>query len=201
MFIDSVVVFFALSCMLGGALHVLAPDHWVPVSLLSWQRGWRMSRLAAFSFLVFVPHIFLGFFIYWLILDRIARVPASAFFLFSVVFIVSVALVRRFRFKRIHEVLRTGPQGFSALITAFSLLGPSESLIPFLLKARSLGMGYIIPSVAFLLGTLLSGIVLIVSGKIVWNRPYWFPRTIKWTDQGMWVVPVMAGVILSLVFL
>lgn len=192
---------FALICVLGGAVHTLAPDHWVPASILSWQRGWRLPKLTAFALLAFASHIFLGFLIYWFLLKMISQVPSSAFLVYSLFLVGSVALVRGIRFKRIREVLRTGPKGFWGGLTVFSLLGPCESIIPILVKSRQLGMGYFIPTVAFLVGTFLAGMALITSGRMVWNRPLWLPKGIQLSGNGAMTLPVMAGVMLSLALL
>jgi len=192
---------FSFICLLGGAVHILAPDHWVPVSILSWQHGWRLSRLTAFVFLAFLFHVLLGFLIYWLLQSLIFRVPASAFWIYTVFLIGSVAMVRGIRFKKIRDILRSGSGGFWGIMTVFSFLGPCESIIPILLKARHLGTGYMVPVLAFLLGTVVAGMVLITGGQRAWNRPLWLPRGVQWFGNGAMTFPVMAGVMLSLALL
>lgn len=205
MFKDSAVLIFAVICMVGGAFHVLAPDHWMPASLLSWQRGWPTRRLAFFSLMVFVPHLFLGFLIYWALSKIFLTFDSSTLLVFSFVLVGAVAVVRSIRFKRIYEVLRMGPQGSAGLFTVVSLLGPCESLIPILIKAKSLGAGYMLPSVFFFLGTVISGVFLMVSGQYLWNCPHWFPRGLRWSGQwskrSIFAMPAVVGVLFSLMWM
>jgi uncharacterized membrane protein YdfJ with MMPL/SSD domain len=78
------------------------------------------------------------------------------------------------------------------------LLGPCESIIPIFIKAASLGTGYALPLASFLAGTVLTGSVLVLSGRIVWNRPFWLMRAFDWALQRTAVLPVAAGVALGL---
>ncbi len=46
---------------LAGAAHVLAPDHWMPGSVVAWQRGWGFIKTSLFSLGIFYYMSFLAF--------------------------------------------------------------------------------------------------------------------------------------------
>jgi hypothetical protein len=117
------------------------------------------------------------------------------------ILIGSVALVRGIRFRHIPEVLRTGSGGFWGLLTVISLLGPCEAIIPILVKARLLGTGYLIPATAFFMGSLIGGLFLVLSGRMIWNRPLWLPQGMQWLRSFRLAVPLMAVVVMSLTLL
>ncbi|MCM2277949.1 MAG: hypothetical protein NDJ89_07710 [Oligoflexia bacterium] len=192
---------FGLLCALAGAFHVIAPDHWVPASLLSWQRGWRSGRAAAFAALAFAAHVALGFLIFLLLGRGIWDLASTNLLSFALVLVAGVAVIRAFRFRRIREVLSSGNNGVWGFFMVFSLLGPCESLIPILIKARSLGAGYVLPLLAFFAGTALSGLLLVFSGRFFWNRPHWLPRGVHAANQRLATVPVVTVVVLGLAFL
>src|SRR4051794_27706104 len=97
---------------LAGGLHVLAPDHWVPSSLLSWQRGWRFPRAALFAALAFVAHVGSGFLIYAVTIAPLGRryrhailaIGTSKLLALSILAVVLVLALRAVRFNRIKDV-------------------------------------------------------------------------------------------------
>ncbi|MCM2324214.1 MAG: hypothetical protein NDJ90_13230 [Oligoflexia bacterium] len=192
---------FAILCALAGALHVIAPDHWVPASLLSWQRRWRLSRIAGFAALAFGLHVALGFLLFYLFGEAVWEMASSNLLVFSLILVAGVAAIRAFRFQRIREVLASGGSGIWGVFMVFSLLGPCESLIPILIKSRQLGAGLLLPLVAFYAGTLLAGGALIFFGKGLWNRPHWLPRGLYAGTQRLATVPVIACVAVGLALL
>lgn len=195
------VEMFTLLCALAGALHVLAPDHWVPASILSWQKGWKASRVALFSILVFVSHLLLGFLIFFLARPLMEGISSSTLLAFSLTLVALVAIARGMRFSRIREVLRGGQGGIWGVFTVFSLLGPCESIIPVFIKAGHLGTGYLLPFSAFFAGTLVAGIALIFSGRMIWNRPQLLPRALNWSRLRVAVIPVVTGVVVGLTYI
>jgi hypothetical protein len=186
---------------LAGAVHVLAPDHWVPGSILAWQRGWRAPRIALFSVFALGFHVLLGFVIYFLMSDWIAAIDANRLFAFSIAFVAVVTLLRGFRFSRVKEVFNAGRNGVWGLFAVISILGPCESIIPVFVKAGHLGMGYLVPFCAFLFGTVATGTVLMLAGGAVWNRPYLLPRGLQLARHRAAVIPVVAGLALGFRFL
>jgi len=181
----------ALSALVG-ALHVLLPDHWVPTSILAWQRGWKLRTVASFAGLAFLIHVLLGFSFFLVFHDWIAGRDAGIWGLLALasILVLIVALFRGQRFARMDEVFRAGHRSLWGVAAVLILLGPSESLIPIFLKANHLGMGYLLPAAAFLTGTLFTGLLFILFGRAVWNRPMWIPRGVSWVERRGTVIPL-----------
>lgn len=186
---------------LAGALHVLAPDHWVPASLLSWQRRWSVAASVAFASLALTAHVLLGAAIYFAFDDWLRQIAPAALFPAAMVFVIGVMVLRSFRFSRLHDVQRLGPHSWWGALSVLLLLGPCESVVPIFLKASSLGAGYLLPLVAFLTGSVLTGCALVVGGRFVWNRPYWLMSAFDRANARLAALPVAAGVTLGLRFL
>ena len=51
----------------AGAIHVLSPDHWMPASILAWQRGWKLSKVSSFAAGVLLVHVALGFVVFFVL--------------------------------------------------------------------------------------------------------------------------------------
>jgi hypothetical protein len=54
---DGLVVTLALTAATVGALHSIAPDHWVPFAALARARGWSAARTARLTFLCGFGHV------------------------------------------------------------------------------------------------------------------------------------------------
>ena len=54
---DGLVVTLALTAASVGALHSLAPDHWVPFAAVARARGWSAARTARLTFLCGFGHV------------------------------------------------------------------------------------------------------------------------------------------------
>jgi hypothetical protein len=190
---------FLILCGVVGALHVLAPDHWLPTAIVAWQRGWRTRRIAAFASLAFAGHILLGFLIYFILKEALAQFasPISVLTAAALAWVCLFAVIRGIRFTRIKDVFRAGPEGIWGIVAAFSLLGPCESVILIFIKARQMGLGYFMPFTAFLAGTLIAGIAAILVGQVLWNRPLALPRSLAWANWGGAVLPSVAALALG----
>ena len=197
---NTLLLLIFLSAFAGG-VHVLSPDHWVPASILSWQRRWGAPQTAAFVAMAMAIHVGLGVVLYFALAQWFCLVQPEVLFPVSLIFVFGLMFLRGFRFSQIQNVQRLGPHGIGGVVSVVSLLGPCESIIPVLIKASSMGMGYLLPLAAFLLGTVLAASGLALSGQMVWNRPYLLARTFSWFDTRIALLPVAAGVALSLRFL
>ncbi len=186
---------------LAGAIHVAAPDHWVPASILSWQRRWGRARSALFAAIALTVHVLLGAGIYFAFDGPLRAFDPARLFPYSLAFVFVVMVLRGFRFSRIREVQRVGPHIGWAVLAVMSLLGPCESIIPVFLKSATLGVGYVLPLAAFLGGTVTAGVMLTLMGRLMWNRPHWLIRAFDWANQRVAVLPVAAAVALGLRFL
>jgi hypothetical protein len=184
--------------MLAGAVRALTPDHWLPGSILVWQRGWRAGRSFAFAFAAFAAHVALGAALYFVFSPVLARLEPAYLMPFSAVFVGASLLVRLLRFWRIREVHRAGPEGIWGVLVVLSLLGPCEALVPIFMKSRLLGMGYALPFAAYLVGTALTGTVAILVGRALWDRPLALPRELFLAYRGSTFFLAIAGLALGL---
>jgi hypothetical protein len=194
------LMLFLLSAI-AGAIHVMAPDHWVPASILSWQRRWNPLRAALFSGAMLTAHVLMGAGLYFVFDDQLRELNPARLFPYSLAFVVGLMLLRMLRFSRIRDVQRVGNHAWWGWVAVLSLLGPCESIIPIFLKSASLGAGYLFPLLAFWVGTVSAGVALTLSGRFVWNRPLWLIRAFDWANQRVAVLPIAAGVALGLRYL
>ena len=122
--------------------------------------------------------------------------------LFSLILIVVLTLVRAMRFSRIMKIQKTAAnRGFWALLSVLSLLGPAESVIPIFIKADQLGIGYLLPLLAFFAGTFIAGALAVAFGRSAWNRPFWLPRGLEIAHKKMAAFPVIVLVAIGISFL
>ena len=126
---------FAAMAGLAGAVHVLSPDHWLPASVLSWQRGWGARLSARFALSVLFVHVLLGAAIFFAALPLLRYLSPSVQMAIGLGWVALGLLVRMLRFSRIGEVLRGGPRSRWGMLTVLTLLGPCESIFPVLVKA------------------------------------------------------------------
>ncbi len=171
--IPSGTALLLLSAM-AGAVHVLAPDHWIPASLLGWRRGWTNRRLALFAASGLLAHVALGLLIYFAFRDFLEAFAAARLFAFTLAFVCLVGLVRALRFSKVEDIFRSRAQSGWQVWTILSLLGPCESIVPILIKSSQMGVGYAAATGAFLVGTVSTGVVLMISGRFLWDRPELF---------------------------
>lgn len=185
----------------AGAIHMLAPDHWMPLSLKSWQRQWGQAKTLVLSLLALAGHLGVGFAIYLILRPLIITYVGSTLFMASVALVIAGAILRAARFGSIREILRMGSNRIWSTLSVLSLLGPCESLIPVMIKAHHLGVGYLVAFAGFAAGTLLSGLLLIFAGRYFWNHPIRLNQGVSWALQRRSVLPVLAGVTAGLIFL
>lgn len=183
---------------LAGAVHVLAPDHWLPASIVAWQRGWSISKTIFFALAIFVLHVAMGAAIYFSFSWLFAGLESFDFFLFSVVLVFSVMLLRLLRFSSVAQVFRSGPRGFWPLLSVFLLLGPCETIIPILIKSHQLGIGYKLPLLVFGAGTVIAGMFLVLVGRLLWNRPFLLPLGVTFGSKRAALVPVVACLLIGI---
>jgi hypothetical protein len=185
----------------AGAVHMLAPDHWMPLSLSSWQRKWGMTKTVMLSLLALSFHLAFGFLIYLAIRPVLLSFESRWLFPLSVALVVLAAALRSVRFNRIREVLRLGSNRIWGAVSVLSLLGPCESLIPVMVKGHNLGMGYLSAAGAFAFGTVIAGVLVIMLGRSIWNHPSRLNQIVCWALRRRSVVPAALGVAIGIVFI
>ena len=179
-------VILAVLAALAAAAQALAPAHWVPASVMAWQRGWSVARSGFFAAIALMLHVLLGVAIFFIFEDTLVSIRGRAL------------AVRLVRFPRMNEVFRAGPNGAWSLVSVLWILGPCELIIPVLIKARQVGIGYLVPLVSFGAATLVVGVATVVAGRIMWNKPLLLPRGISWGTEGRALLPVLAGLAIGL---
>jgi hypothetical protein len=184
---------------LAGAVHVLAPDHWIPLSLKSWKERWNPLKSLGISSAVFGLHVAVGFLIY-LGLEHLVRLDSSHFF-WAVGIVCIAAAARSWRFSRLSEVLKPSAQPRDEWLRILLFVGPCESIVPIFLKARELGLGYLSVFGAFTLGTLIAGCFLVLVGPVFWNHPLRLSHLLRGPGQRKIALPVIAAVSVGLVML
>ncbi len=191
------IIFF----ILAGTLHVIAPDHWLPASVLAWQRGWSVLKTIWFCIGIFFAHVLSGYLFYWVFQKCIPSQNSAQLFLLALFLMFAWIVLRVLRLVKLREVFQLGYQGIRGSFTVLFFLGPCEVMIPMFVKAKSLGMGYAVPFTAFLLGTWIAGIFLVLLGRFLWDRPLVLPWGINWIYRRIMAFPLVAGVTVNVLFL
>jgi hypothetical protein len=180
---------------------MVAPDHWMPLSLSSWQRRWGVSKTILLSLLALSFHLAFGFLLYLAIRPILLSFESRWLFPVSVALVIVAAALRSIRFNRIREVLRLGSNGLWSAVSVLSLLGPCESLIPVMVKGHHLGIGYLSAAIAFALGTVIAGVLVISMGRFIWNHPNRLNQIVCWALRRRSAVPAALGVALGIIFI
>ncbi len=186
---------------LSGAVQALTPDHWIPASVVAWQRGWTTRRCSILAAIALSLHVLAGLFlflVFWAARDIWRPLNPDQLFGVSLVLVALALLFRISRFQKLRQILLAGPDSSWGIYAVFTLLGPCEYLIPILLKSRQLGFGYLTPTLAVGLGTLLVGTGLSTLGRTLWNRPLWLPRSLHWGRKPQAMIPILTCLLLGL---
>ena len=179
----------------AGAIHVAAPDHWMPTSIVAWQRHWGRRRTVAFTLFALLIHLALGVGLYFALRPLLRDLSSRGLVIFTIALVGTVALVRGLRAKRFYEVFRSGARGRWAFYAVVSLLGPCESLLPVLVKAGQLGVGYVLPSAVFLAGTVITGTLLVSRGGRLWDEPVRLIRSLQAVNTQRAALPMTAALV------
>jgi hypothetical protein len=190
-----------LFAALAGAVQVVAPDRWMPASVFVWRRGWRLNRIAGFAALIFSVHVLLGALLYFALSRIFWQVSEDYLGIFSLLFLGSIGTIRAIRFSRFREVLYRDPQSGRVVYSLLSLIGPSEMVIPVLMKAHLEGIAILPVLGAFLLGTTAAGLTALSLARGRWNRPMALPSAVQWAQSRMATVPMAAGAIIGVVLI
>jgi hypothetical protein len=189
----SLILFAAFA----GAIQMVAPDHWMPASIFSWQRGWTVSRTVLFAAFLALVHVLSGCFLYWAFDGLLAHIPETHLSLFTFLLVAGFGLIRTLRFSRVRQVIHRTPRFRTGFMAVLWLLGPSEMVIPVLLKADLHQMTIGFPLLVFFAATWSAGSLCIGVSRLLWNRPSFLPRTVDWCQKQFAAYPVAAGALVS----
>ena len=184
-----------------GVFHSMSPDHWVPLSVLSWQRALSTRQLLEKTAALVAGHLGLALLMAWILMPVVAHsgLTAASVLRVGALLVAGAVLVRMRRLERMLEVFRGGNHGKGALMTTLSLLGPAESLVPLLLKARIEGHSGL-PVLALYGGLTFATIsTLAILGHRLWNDPTRLARGLSLLLKPSFSFPVAAVLGLSLV--
>ena len=176
-----------------GAIHVIAPDHWIPTSVFAWQRRWNLLMLALFAALALLLHTVAGAGIYFLLQDPIKKLDSTTLFAFTMGWLALAAAIRAIRFSSAQNAIYSNSQPLWGIVSLLGILGPAESLLPILFRASHAGEGYLLPIVCYLGGTWACGILLMAGGRYLWDRPLWFSRSAELAGRKLAAFPVATG--------
>ncbi len=194
------LIFLQLVFLLGAA-HMLSPDHWVPVSVQAWQKSWRFRFTALISFLLISLHILLGLILFLSLKKIFILLDSTSLIAFTVLWTVSFTYLRSQRFSRLHTLLWGGPKLHWKIISLLLFLGPSESLIPVLIKAHSMQINFLYPILAYWAGSVLLGCPLMILGQILTDRPLGLPQQIQLAQKKYVSIPSAALTAIGLIVL
>ena len=200
MMIDQTTLVIVLLAALAGGIHVFGMDHWLPVSVLAWQKGWRVSRTVIFSFIAFFSHVLTGYILYRVLRGGLIDLSDRTLSLVALVIMFILMLARELRFGKMLNLFRVGHQGVSGSFFALSILGPCEILLPFFIKINALGVNAFVPFIAFLGGTWVVGISLVLMGRRRCNRPIWLPLRLNFAQRQGISIPSVAVFMLTIGF-
>ncbi|MFN7684908.1 MAG: hypothetical protein ACK5QT_05795 [Oligoflexia bacterium] len=169
-----------------GAVHVLSPDHWVPISLQSWQRDWSLKRTNQMTFQFFLLHVLAGLVLALLLQAWAVGLGERGLLFFSITGVVVFSAGRFLRFSKLKEAFLAGPESKRGILASWTLLGPAESLVPVVLKSVQSGQGYLLPVVVYFLGTWISGSLLVHLGRRLWRQPARLAQGYSWVNRLTW---------------
>jgi hypothetical protein len=120
--------------------------------------------------------------------------------LFTIGLITLAAVVRSYRFSQVEGVIRSSSLSRWRLWTVIALLGPCESIIPILIKGQQMGMEPFRICAAFLGGTLVTGIALVLLSQRIWDQPIALARWVSVIRGRVTPIPVAGAVAVGLVY-
>jgi hypothetical protein len=188
----SLIIFAALA----GAIQMVAPDHWMPLSVFAWQRGWTVSRSTLLAFPLYLFHVLLGCLLYFALQTPLSRIQEKNLAGFTFLLLGGFGLLRAVHFSRMGYVIHRNPRRHNKAtrgwLPILVFLGPSEMVIPVLMKARidEMDPGFLL--VVFFAATLVTGSLIVAWARLSWNRPSFLPRAVDWCNSKIAAYPVAA---------
>jgi hypothetical protein len=197
----SLIVFAALA----GAVQMVAPDHWMPISVFAWQRGWTVSRTSLIAFPLFLLHVLLGCALYLILQTPLSHVSEKNLAGFTFLLLGGFGLLRAVHFARMGHVIHRNPRWHNKAsrgwLPLLFFLGPSEMVLPLLMKAHmdQMDPGFLL--VVFFAATVVSGSMLVGWARLSWNRPSFLPRAVDWCNSKIAAYPVAISAAVGILLL
>jgi hypothetical protein len=188
--------FWVLTALAGGVT-ALSPDHWLPLSLVSWKQEWDPRTTAIKTVRLLSFHVLFGAAVYGVGRSAWSRIPSDQLFLTSLLLVTGAAVLRSFRFQKIFEILRLGKGSRYGESISRSLLGPCETLLPVMIKANHLHLSEIGVLAVFWLGALLFGVIAVRTSHSLWDRPQALPIEVAWAQRRLTAIPVMLSAVIA----
>lgn len=191
----------------AGAAQVVSPDHWMPLSMMGWQKRWGGLRVSMTAIVLYFLHLGAGVLLFYALSPLLQIWDGSMMFQASVALVLMSLLYRVSRLDRVDNVLH---QNLKRRYTFFELwgvetvvgfLGPCETLLPIMIKAHNRGEEYLPVLVAFAGGTIIVGLLLITFTRDLWHNPARLTRGVLWANENRALMPALAGLGLGLIFL
>jgi hypothetical protein len=193
-------VFYSLVFLLGGA-HMLSPDHWMPVSIQAWQKSWSSRFTSSIAAMVISFHVVFGFLLFFIFQKLFLNLDSKGLVIFTVAWIGFFTFVRSQRFSQLQMILWGGPKLSSKILTLFTFIGPSESLIPVLIKAHLMPTNFFLTFLCFWMGSLMVGIPLMIFGQLWTERPLALPQQMVWAQKKFISIPTAVATTAGLIVL
>jgi hypothetical protein len=193
-------VFYLLVFLLGAA-HMLSPDHWMPVSIQAWQKSWSSKFTSSVSALVVSFHVLSGFILFFIFQKLFFLLNSNGLIYFTIAWIAVFTFVRSWRFSQLQMILWGAPKLSSKIFTLFAFIGPAESLIPVLIKSHMLPANILPTFFCFWLGSLASGVPLMIFGQLWTDRPMALPQEMVWAQKKLIAIPTALATAVGLIVL
>ena len=184
--------------LLAGAVQGVSPDRWVPLSIHSWQRGWRNAQMFKMGIGLVTLHVALGLLLFFIVSPFLNGSTETARGLVAAAIVLGGAVFRLGRFQRFREVLGAGTRGRWGVPAILSLMGPCELAIPLLMKSASGGQGLIPALLALWVGTAIGTLGVAVLARRYWNNPLRLAAVVDWTQGRGVVFPAAAMALIAL---
>lgn len=161
----------AVSAASVGALHSLAPDHWLPFAVLARARGWSRPRTVRLTLLCGLGHVTVTAVLGLLGLGLgVELLRAFGTRLESIAGVLLIAFGLTYATWALHRRLAPKLEGAEGLtaggLFVFFCLDPCVAAIPLLFLAAPLGMGKALAVVALYgLATLATMVALVVPAR------------------------------------
>ncbi|WP_048816774.1 hypothetical protein [Caldisphaera lagunensis] len=132
-----------ISIILIASIHMIAPDHWMPLTVLSIKRSYSLGNIVFISALIGFLHSFISIIISLLILYlglSLLNFTDLKYFSLALIFIVCIYfLVGLFKERKESNTLENSSLMVSIL--------PDPAIIPFIINSSILGMNFLIFSI------------------------------------------------------